>query len=485
MGHSPLFDVYCLREQVKLMKEKSIGGKDCIFMQTQSVPHDKWAKLLSLLRSQLVRETACSFALKTTNAGLMFLSTVLLTRLLGATGYGIYAYSISLVTLLALPALAGLPNLVVRETAKGRTHGRPDLIKGVWQWAGRVAIALSLVLVGIGGPLLVMGQGGLKSLAGQTMAWALLLVPLITLSYLREAALRGLQRVILGQLPEFIVRPGLFLLFIGSLALLRSKALSPPIAMMLYAMASFLSFIIGAWFLWRHTPQIVGQSSPSVQTRGWLASSITFALMDGFNIVDQQASTVILGFFTTLDVVGCFQVAKQASILAVFGLDAINAVIAPRIAGLWAQNAKAHLQRLMTRSAQAAFAFSAFVTVAFVLIGQLFLQLVFGPEFNSSYLPALILFVGQMVNAVTGPVGLLLAMAGYERYVAKAKGIAMVVNILAGVALVPVLGIIGAAIAVSVSLAISNVLLWWNAHQHLGINSAVLSPYIINKGRRV
>jgi O-antigen/teichoic acid export membrane protein len=49
---------------------------------------------------------------------------VLLARMLGAEGYGIYAYAFALVTLLAMPAKAGLPQLVVRETARG-VAGKP------------------------------------------------------------------------------------------------------------------------------------------------------------------------------------------------------------------------------------------------------------------------------------------------------------------------------------------------------------------------
>lgn len=141
------------------------------------------------LRFQLAQQAFWSLLLKATNAGLMFASTVLLARLLGAAGYGIYAYALSLVTLLALPAHAGLPTLVLRETAKGLAQGRPDLVKGAWWWAGRVVAVLSLLVIGIGGPLLVMWQGGLKSTAGQTMAWSLLPVPLIALGNMRGVAL--------------------------------------------------------------------------------------------------------------------------------------------------------------------------------------------------------------------------------------------------------------------------------------------------------
>lgn len=423
------------------------------------------------IRSPLARETAWSFTLKAANAGLGFFSTLLLARLLGATGYGVYSYAYSLVTLLAMPAHAGLPNLIVRETAKGLAQGRPDLVKGAWQWAGRVVAALSLLAIGIGGPLFIIWQGGLKSPAGQTMAWALLLVPLIALGNLRGAALRGLQRIVLGQLPEFALRPGIFLLFVGGAALLRGRALSPPLAMMFQAVASLLAFIAGAWLLWRHMPDAVRYARPAVEARGWLMSSAIFALLASFNVLNNQTSTIVLGLFATPDAVGRYRVAVQVATLAAFGLQAVNMVVAPRFADLWARGEKARLQRLVTRSARVVLAFNLLITVACVLAGRPFFRHIFGPEFDGSYVPLLILLGGQLVNSAAGSVGFLLNMTGHERDTVVGIAVAAAVNILLNLALVPVLGIAGAATATAISMVTCNGLLWWRVRQQLRINS--------------
>jgi len=104
------------------------------------------------LRFRLAWEALGSFALKATNALVGFLTTVLLARMLGAQGYGIYAYALSLITLLALPVAAGLPKLLIRETSQGLAQGRPDLVAslpgshwGRWAFvdhlAGRIGLS--------------------------------------------------------------------------------------------------------------------------------------------------------------------------------------------------------------------------------------------------------------------------------------------------------------------------------------------------------
>lgn len=219
------------------MHDEEVMSATTVEIATKNIKRPAWNTLKTLLRSRLVREGGWSFALKGVNTGLMFLATVLLTRLMGAEGYGIYAYAYALITLLAMPAHAGLPDLVMRETARGLVQKRPDVVKGAWHWAGRVVAGLSLVVALIAGPFLVAWQGGLSSPRGQTMAWALALVPLIALGNLRGASLRGLQRIVAGQLPEFFLRPGLFLLLLGAMALWFPGRLSAPLAMTLQVVA--------------------------------------------------------------------------------------------------------------------------------------------------------------------------------------------------------------------------------------------------------
>lgn len=424
-----------------------------------------------LIHSRLAREAVWSFILKAASAGLGFMTTVVLARLLGAEGYGIYAYAYALITLLAMPAHAGLPNLIVRETARALAEGRPGRVKGAWRWAGRVVALISIGLVGVVGPILVIWQGGWDTPAGQTMAWALLLVPLMALGNLRGAALRGLKQIVAGQLPEFVLRPGFFLLFVGGGAFLWRDGLSASDAMALHVLASLLAFGIGAWLLWRHVPESVRRTTPEIEARGWLWSSTTFALMAGFSVVNNQAGTVILGLFETPDAVGRYRVAVQVAALAAFGLQAINMVVAPRFAELWAKGKKARLQRLVTSSAQVVLGFNVLVTLAFVLVGRPFFEIVFGHEFGGSYGPLLVLLVGQMVNSAAGSVGYLLNMTGHERDTAMGMGVAVVLNLMLNLALVPLLGIMGAAIATAASMALWNALLWWRVWQRLGINS--------------
>lgn len=420
--------------------------------------------------SRLSWEAIWSLALRIAHTVSMLLLTALLARFLGARGYGIYAYAYTVATLLAMPFQSGLPNLVLRETSQYLAQNRFDRVRGVWEWSARIGTIGSLLIMLVGGPLLIYWQGGLSSESGRTMAWALLLVPSMALCSLCGAALRGLQRVIIGQLSELALQPGLFLLLTIGVVCAR-RELSTPLVMALHTSASLLTFAIGAWLLWWHVPETLRRAKATMDTLKWTLGGVTFTLIAGFAMLNNQASTVILGLFDTPGNVGRFRIAVQMAGLASLGLQSINMIVAPRFADLWARNDKEHLQRLVTRSAQIVLVFNLLATIIFALAGRLFLRLFFGPDFDGSYIPLLVLLVGQMVNSAAGSVGFLLNMTGYERDTMAGMGIAVGLNLILNLALVPLWGMIGASIASAASMVLWNALLWWRVRQRLGINS--------------
>lgn len=423
---------------------------------------------------KVAQEGGWVFALRVFGTGLSFLSTVLLSRILGVNGYGVYAYALALVTLMALPAEAGLPNLIVRETARGMSENRPEAVLGAWRWSGQLVGIVTIALLLLVGIPLLFWRGGLKSQSGLTFAWALALVPLMALGNLRGAALRGLKKIAVGQLPEFIVRPGVLVLLLGA-ALFAGERLSPPSAMALYVLAAAISFLVGAWMLLKETPLRVREVKPFVESHGWLTSSILFALIAGFGVVNNQAGTVILGIFKSSSQVAIYRVAVQVSTLASLGLQTVNMMVAPRFADLYTQKKIPQLQRLVTISARIVLIFNLIFTGFFVLAGKLFFGLVFGLDFIASYLPLVILLGGQVLNSITGSVGYLLNMTGHERDTTWGFSVSAGVGVVLNFLLIPRYGTPGAAIASSFSMIVWNILLWRKAFQRLGINSLAFS----------
>ena len=95
------------------------------------------------LRVQLLRGGIGSLAVKATNAVLGFALAIVLARALGPEGYGVYSFALAIVMLAAIPAQVGVPQLVVRETAKAQAKEDWGLMRGLWRWANRAVIIFS------------------------------------------------------------------------------------------------------------------------------------------------------------------------------------------------------------------------------------------------------------------------------------------------------------------------------------------------------
>jgi O-antigen/teichoic acid export membrane protein len=102
-------------------------------------------------------------------------------------------------------------------------------------------------------------------------------------------------------------------------------------------------------------------------------------------------------------------------------------------------------------------------------MSHLYLNL-FGENYLSGRSALFILCVGQLVNAATGSVGVLLNMTGHERAMVISVGMSAGLNICLNIFLIPRWGIDGAAVATIISLTFVNLVKVRWAYRYLGIN---------------
>lgn len=434
------------------------------------------------LRAQLLRGGVGSVVVKGASTLLAMAVAIILARALGPHEFGTYSYVFALISLMSIPAQFGLPNLVVRETAKAQANEQWSLMRGLWRWSNAVAGGISIGLVAIMGILAWNLTERFTNLQLATFVWGLALVPLMVLGNLRGAALQGLRHVVAGQLPEFVLRPGFLILSVAvAVTVWPTVKLTSANVMMLHAGAAAIAFGIGAWMLYRVRPlPLRAHPKPEYQPKQWLHAAVPMALMAGMLIVSQQTSILILGLFRMADEVGIYRAASQSSMFVLFGLQAIDLVVGPHFARLHKAGDFVRLQQVATLSARVSVIVAMPVSLIFILWGGDVLNIVFGEEFVRGHTALSILTIGQLLNTATGSVGWLLNMTGYERATARGILIAACVNVALSFLFIPYLGINGAALATALTLGTWNILLWRDARSKLGIECDVLSLGVRN-----
>lgn len=430
---------------------------------------------LNKLYSQFPKAGISSLLLMVSSTALTSLVAILLARLLGAEGYGVYAFASSLITVLAIPSQLGLPQLVVRETAKAQVTGDWGLMRGLWRWSSLSVWLFSLMVAALAWAAMIGFEWGFSAAQRQTFLWGLVLIPVIALGNIRGAALRGLHQVIKGQLPEFVLRPGLFLVLILVGLYGVGSRLSPATAMALHALAAFLAFVAGAWILYCQRPaELVARPARHYQHRAWVLSAVPLAAIGALGLINSNADILMLGFMRSEQEVGVYKVVVTGANLVIFGLQAINMVVAPRFSRLFTQNNMQELQTMVTRSSRAIMIIALPTVLVVVVFGRRILGIVFGEEYEVGYLPWVILALGQLFNAFFGSVSMLLNMTNNERQTIKGVAVAALANVALNAVLIPLYGTVGAAIATSISVVLWNLVLWWFVRKSIGIESTII-----------
>lgn len=424
------------------------------------------------LRAFLIRGFLGSGGLKVAHAFISLGVTIVLARALEPNGYGIYAFAFSLASLLAIPAQMGLPTLMVREVARYQLKEEWGYLNGIQRRANQAVIAFTIILLLCAGVVTSVLANELDEEKRATIIWALVLVPLIALGNLRGAALRGLRKVVQGQIPEMLLRPAL--LFVFAALMLWYGQLAPSDAMALHVLAAGIAFIVGFLLLRHAMPYQALVASPNYETREWVRSVIPLSFISGMQVINSQADIIMLGLLTTTQDVGTYRVVVQGASLVAFSLTAVNMVIAPQITRFYQAGELVKLQRMVTVSARFILAISVPFAAILIVFGAPILQVVFGDEYTKGHIALAILCLGQIVNAGLGSVGDLLNMTGHERDTAKGMMLAASSNIVLNMALIPKFGIEGAATATALTLAVWNVVLYRQVKVRIGIDSSAI-----------
>ena len=434
------------------------------------------------MAGRLAKGGAGVAATKVISTLLSLIVAVVLARMLGPNGYGVYAYVFTLVLILAIPAQLGMSRLVIRETTKADTHQKWGAMLGLWRWSSKLTMILSSTIVALALAILLLTDFSLNSIELKTAVWGLFLIPFFSLASLRGAALQGLRRVVLGQLPESIIRPVLFLFFLGLLSWWQLGQLTSDVAMAMQLLSALLAFIFGAWILLRARPDNVRSGlEPVYHSRQWFMAAWPMAVLTGMQQINGYADLIILGFFVSAEDIGVYRVAMQGGLLIAFGLQTVVMFVSPYFAQLNETGDLQRLRKLMIISARVSFVVGFPLLVVYCFWGSEILHYVFGEKYVSGYWPLVILSFGQLLNALFGPVGLLLNMTGHERDAMRDVMIAATCNIVLNLILIPDFGKEGAAMATAITMLIWNVLLWSSVRNRLGFNCFAFMSLAVRK----
>lgn len=425
----------------------------------------------------MARGASGTFILKMVNTGLGFITAVLLARVLGIRGYGIYAYAISWITLLGVIARLGLDQTIGRYVAVYQQYGDRPRIHGLLRFSFAVVTGSAVICLLLAGTVAWFCYR--ESLEMLDALWlSFLLLPVNALMVPCISTQMGLQKVIPAQVPSLFVQPVGFLFLVGGTWLIFPEELTPSRVLVLCVLMTGLSLALSAWLLRRALMSDVNNIStakvrPVYEVRAWLKSAIPLMLMGGMFLANANTDILMLGAMVGPEAAAVYKSATRGAELVVFSLGIILIPLAPLIVKLHTSGDWEQLQKLISKSAQLVFVLSVVTACPLIIYGKQFLRL-FGYEFVQGQMALNILIMGQLVNSAAGISGTILVMCGLERRAAIGLFCGAISNAAMNMIFIPIWGINGAALATSASTIIWVSTLTYYVIKDLGLNPTIL-----------
>lgn len=432
------------------------------------------------LGATLVRAAIGSTGLQIVGMGLGFLVGVQLARGVGVEGYGVYSFGMSVAALLGIPTEFGLPQLVSREVSTASVRHDWAQMRGVMIFSTS-AIAVSALVMALLGELILWATPLVSDPEQRaTLRWGLLLVPLAGQTKLCGVALQGLGQVVLGQLPNYVLRPGFFALALFFAAFWFAPRLQPSVAMGLQVAGTALALVTAAVLLARFVPAGARAAKAEYHTKSWLASAFPMALTDCLRVLQGNMAVLLLGLLSNTEQIGLFRVADSTSAMLGFPISMLSAIVISMIPRLWAARETSKLSRLLLATAIAMSAGVAVLTIPVLIAGPSLLGLLFGPAFADAYPTLMISCSANFAIAAFGAGGIVLNMTGHEKRVTRAFAFSVTANLLISLACIPFFGASGAAMGNAAAAAVWSTLLWLDVRRLTKLDASIFAVLQMN-----
>ncbi len=389
------------------------------------------------------------------SAGLAYCAQLVIARLIGAQGYGIFAYVFAWATVLAYFSALGFDVSLLRFIPTYRAQDTPSLARGIIRYAERLAASVGIGLAIVVAIAILFWVNWPAELSGSFLI-GLALIPVWALLWIRCSTARAFGGVISALGPERIVRDGVLILLLGLAGPVLGWHLDSRFAIGAALVSSLLALGLVSLAAWRLRPRALRRAAAEYAGGIWLRAAAPLVLIGTVEPLLNRSGVILLGWMGNVTAAGFYAMAFNVAFLVVLPRTAVNALFAPAAAELFARHDQAGLQALITRTAIWTLLGAICVALPMGLLANVVLGWL-GKGFESGALAMRILLLGQVIAAGAGSPLYLMTMTGHERPAAMLLVLSAIINVSLGLVLIRWFGLSGAAMATSIAFIFWNI----------------------------
>ena len=421
----------------------------------------------------LKRGASAAFFVQIVSAGLGLSAHLTVARLVGKAEYGIYALALTWTSTLAVVAQMGQDLSVIRFLPGYLAKGEWGKARGLRRGVGTLVFSSSTLIALAGCSIVHFMRRGHVAEWSTTFYVAFAMLPLITLLQQSSAVHRAFMRAVRASIYMNVTRPVYQMTTLLALYLFIRIQFTAVIAMTVSALAAAIALATSAWHLSRSWPVVHRNVVPRYEMRQWATIGLHLSISSVVIVAGNRIDVLLLGGLTGTSQVGAYYVASQLAGVSLYGLQAINVILAPLIAERFDVEDLASLELIAQRAARIGFLIAFAAGTFFAITGRRILTL-FGKGFVDAYTPLLILLFGYIVAASFGEVGFMLSMTRYQKQLTYFALLGVAINAVGTWLLVPHLGATGAALGAVFALVTWRFCALRFVVNRLGVNPAIV-----------
>jgi O-antigen/teichoic acid export membrane protein len=382
---------------------------------------------------------------------LTFVGYVIAARILPVSGWGEFILGVSFTSFLSVVIILGLNSAVARcLVLEHDASGRLAIVRWSLWVSGVASIAASVATFVFAAPLANLFHQPALTPVFELLAAS---VGLGAITPMFCAVFQGFQDMLPNALYNQVLNPAVFVVLVVGLFAFGWRLDGALVA---YLVADILGFVASVAYYLRHIEAHLpaGTRAAPRPPRVLWTSAVALWGVGSLAFITAYADTLLLGAFRTATSVGYYSTAIALARTLLLAVAALTFVFLPLSARLARHNDFARLRSSYTVSVRWIVIVSLPLFLLFALLPSESIVAIFGVKYLPATTALQVLSITAFASSVVGPSNAYLAGLARDRAQLLTTGFSAAVNVGLSVTLIPVYGLLGAALAWGIARAL-------------------------------
>ncbi len=406
--------------------------------------------------THIAKGAGITFIGRIVGRGLRYLHIIIVAKILNLESLGLYVLGLTIIQIAGVLGRLGLESGVLRYVSVFSGAGDKQRVKGIiiqalkYSFIASIIVSFGLFFTAEMLSVKVFHKPGLESVI-KTLS---VFLPFLSLALVALSVTQGFQIMKYSVYGQYLFWPVTDIALVVTFAFFGLKLSGVVIS---HGISIFFMCLLSLYFVDRVFSGI-SRIKAINETSLLFSFSLPLLMISFLSFIIMWTDTLMIGYFLPAEKVGLYAIAIKTSLLVGMILNSFNSIFSPAIADLYHKKEQYKLACLYKTVTKWVFTITIMAFLIIVLLSKEIMG-VFGKEFVAGWSCLIILAIGQLANGVSGPSGSVITMSGRQILMLYNTMGIFLVNMVLNYILIPIYGILGAAVASAISITLFNVIM--------------------------